>query len=113
MVLIPVHFVRLECNQSDLALKSICRRVLAYSYTQFPFLVGIYKAFSSDNRFLIRSPDSSRKLIWGLIKEGMLGKPVNTYLTNKAVYVHPTWKLLCPDLAVFPYEKHDVKKCPC
>ncbi|KAH0988826.1 hypothetical protein GBA52_000309 [Prunus armeniaca] len=78
MVLIPVHFVRLECNQSDLALKN-----------------------------------SSRKLIWGLIKEGILGKPVNTYLTNKAVYVHPTWKLLCPDLSVFPYEKHDVKKCPC
>ncbi|CAL8996915.1 unnamed protein product, partial [Prunus brigantina] len=65
-----------------------------------------------DNRFLIRSPGSSSKLIWGLIKEGILGKPVNTHVTNKAVYVYPTKKLLCPDLSAFPYEKHDLKKCP-
>ncbi|GAB2275523.1 hypothetical protein Dimus_010280 [Dionaea muscipula] len=46
-------------------------------------------------------------IIWGLVKEGILGKPVNTD-PNRAVYVYPTMliALICAFLSV----KYDVKK---
>lgn len=46
-------------------------------------------------------------VIWGLVKEGILGKPVNTDPT-KAVFVYPTMllALVCAFLSV----KYDVKK---
>lgn len=46
-------------------------------------------------------------IIWGLLKEGILGKPVNTD-PAKAVFVYPTMliALLCAFLSV----KYDLKK---
>ncbi|KAL0330527.1 UNVERIFIED_CONTAM: hypothetical protein Sradi_5039400 [Sesamum radiatum] len=46
-------------------------------------------------------------VIWGLVKEGILGKPVNTDPT-KAVFVYPTMllALVCAFLSV----KYDIKK---
>lgn len=46
-------------------------------------------------------------VIWGLVKEGILGKPVNTDPT-KAVFVYPTmlFALMCAFLSV----RYDVKK---
>ncbi|PRQ26772.1 hypothetical protein RchiOBHm_Chr6g0298251 [Rosa chinensis] len=46
-------------------------------------------------------------LIWGLIKEGILGKPVNTDPT-KAVYVYPT--MLLALIAAFSSIKYNAKK---
>lgn len=46
-------------------------------------------------------------VVWGLVKEGILGKPVNTD-PSKAVYVYPTMliALICAVLSV----KYDAKK---
>lgn len=46
-------------------------------------------------------------IIWGLVKEGILGKPVNTDPT-KAIYVYPTiaFALICALSSI----KYDVKK---
>lgn len=46
-------------------------------------------------------------VIWGLVKEGILGKPVNADPT-KAVFVYPTMlmALICAFLSV----KYDIKK---
>lgn len=46
-------------------------------------------------------------VIWGLVKEGILGKPVNTD-PAKAVYVYPTmvFAMICAFLSV----KYDMKK---
>ncbi|KAF3447139.1 hypothetical protein FNV43_RR12319 [Rhamnella rubrinervis] len=46
-------------------------------------------------------------IIWGLVKEGILGKPVNTDPT-KAVYVYPT--MLIALICAFSSVKYDVKK---
>ncbi|BFG18863.1 uncharacterized protein Pyn_12900 [Prunus yedoensis var. nudiflora] len=46
-------------------------------------------------------------MLWGLIKEGILGKPVNTDPT-KAVFVYPT--MLIAVIAAFSSVKYDVKK---
>jgi hypothetical protein len=46
-------------------------------------------------------------VIWGLVKEGILGKPVNTDPT-KAVYVYPT--MLIALICAFSSVKYDVKK---
>lgn len=46
-------------------------------------------------------------VIWGLIKEGMLGRPVNTDPT-KAVYVYPT--MLFALIAAFSSVKQNAKK---
>lgn len=46
-------------------------------------------------------------VIWGLLKEGFLGKPENTDPT-KAVYVYPT--MLLALAAAFLSVKYDVKK---
>ncbi|KAH7574151.1 hypothetical protein ACOSP7_008179 [Xanthoceras sorbifolium] len=46
-------------------------------------------------------------ILWGLIKEGILGKPVNTDPT-KVVYVYPT--MLIAVLCAFSAVKYDVKK---
>ncbi|KAH0988818.1 hypothetical protein GBA52_000301 [Prunus armeniaca] len=46
-------------------------------------------------------------MLWGLIKEGILGKPVNTDPT-KAVFVYPT--MLVAVIAAFSSVKYDVKK---
>ncbi|KAK7311867.1 hypothetical protein RJT34_10300 [Clitoria ternatea] len=46
-------------------------------------------------------------IVWGLIKEGMLGKPVNTD-PAKAVYVYPTMVLAL--ICAFSSVKYDVKK---
>ena len=46
-------------------------------------------------------------IIWGLVKEGILGKPVNTD-PSKAVYVYPT--MLIALICAFSSVKYDVKK---
>ncbi|KAF5192328.1 tail fiber [Thalictrum thalictroides] len=46
-------------------------------------------------------------LIWGLVKEGFLGKPVNTD-PAKAIYVYPT--IMIALLCAFSSVKYDVKK---
>ncbi|KAG6643811.1 uncharacterized protein LOC122318412 [Carya illinoinensis] len=46
-------------------------------------------------------------VIWGLVKEGILGKPVNTDPTQ-AVYVYPT--MLIAVICAFSSVKYDVKK---
>ncbi|TXG62135.1 hypothetical protein EZV62_013498 [Acer yangbiense] len=46
-------------------------------------------------------------ILWGLIKEGILGKPENTDPT-KAVYVYPT--MLIAVICAFSAVKYDVKK---
>ncbi|PQM32753.1 uncharacterized protein Pyn_16606 [Prunus yedoensis var. nudiflora] len=46
-------------------------------------------------------------MLWGLIKEGILGKPVNTDPT-KAVFVYPT--MLIAVISAFSSVKYDVKK---
>lgn len=46
-------------------------------------------------------------VIWGLIKEGILGKPGNTDPT-KTVYVYPT--MLIAVLCAFSSIKYDMKK---
>ncbi|XP_042520965.1 uncharacterized protein LOC122094272 [Macadamia integrifolia] len=46
-------------------------------------------------------------VIWGLVKEGILGKPVNTDPT-KAVYVYPT--IVIALVCAFASVKYDVKK---
>ncbi|KAF5461430.1 hypothetical protein F2P56_017533 [Juglans regia] len=46
-------------------------------------------------------------VIWGLVKEGILGKPVNTDPTQ-AVYVYPT--MLIALICAFSSVKYDVKK---
>lgn len=46
-------------------------------------------------------------VIWGLVKEGILGKPVNTDPT-KAVYVYPT--MLIALITAFSSVKYDMKK---
>ncbi|KAF7817237.1 uncharacterized protein G2W53_031206 [Senna tora] len=46
-------------------------------------------------------------VIWGLVKEGILGKPVNTD-PSKAVYVYPT--MLIALICAFSSVKYDVKK---
>lgn len=46
-------------------------------------------------------------VIWGLLKEGFLGKPENTDPT-KAVYVYPT--MLLALVAAFLSVKYDIKK---
>ncbi|KAH0989606.1 hypothetical protein GBA52_001089, partial [Prunus armeniaca] len=46
-------------------------------------------------------------MLWGLIKEGILGKPVNTDPT-KAVFIYPT--MLVAYAAAFSSVKYDVKK---
>ncbi|CAB4297252.1 unnamed protein product [Prunus armeniaca] len=46
-------------------------------------------------------------MLWGLIKEGILGKPVNTDPT-KAVFVYPTMPIAV--IAAFSSVKYDVKK---
>lgn len=46
-------------------------------------------------------------VIWGLVKEGILGKPANTDPT-RAVYVYPT--ILIALLCAFSSVKYDVKK---
>lgn len=46
-------------------------------------------------------------VIWGLVKEGILGKPVNTD-PSKAVYVYPTMVLAM--ICAFSSVKYDMKK---
>ncbi|XP_014500164.1 uncharacterized protein LOC106761161 [Vigna radiata var. radiata] len=46
-------------------------------------------------------------IIWGLVKEGILGKPVNSD-PSKAVYVYPTMVIAL--LCAFSSVKYDVKK---
>ncbi|GAV89588.1 hypothetical protein CFOL_v3_33002 [Cephalotus follicularis] len=46
-------------------------------------------------------------VVWGLVKEGILGKPVNTDPT-RAVYVYPT--MLIAVICAFSSIKYDVKK---
>lgn len=46
-------------------------------------------------------------VIWGLVKEGMLGRPVNVDPT-KAVFVYPT--MLLAVICAFSSVKYDVKK---
>ncbi|XP_057434497.1 uncharacterized protein LOC130727396 [Lotus japonicus] len=46
-------------------------------------------------------------IIWGLVKEGILGKPANTD-PSKAVYVYPTMVLAL--ICAFSSVKYDVKK---
>ncbi|KAF4370672.1 hypothetical protein F8388_025051 [Cannabis sativa] len=46
-------------------------------------------------------------IIWGLVKEGILGKPANTDPT-KAVYVYPTMVLAL--ICAFSSVKYDIKK---
>lgn len=46
-------------------------------------------------------------VIWGLVKEGILGKPVNTDPT-KAVFVYPT--MLLALICAFFSVKYDMKK---
>ena len=46
-------------------------------------------------------------VIWGLVKEGILGKPANTDPT-RAVYVYPT--MLVALICAFSSVKYDVKK---
>ncbi|KAL0016362.1 hypothetical protein SO802_003431 [Lithocarpus litseifolius] len=46
-------------------------------------------------------------IVWGLVKEGILGRPVNTDPT-KAVYVYPT--MLLGLICAFSSVKYDVKK---
>lgn len=46
-------------------------------------------------------------LIWGLVKEGILGKPVNKDPT-RSVYVYPT--MLLALICAFSSVKYDVKK---
>lgn len=46
-------------------------------------------------------------VIWGLVKEGILGKPVNTD-PAKAVYVYPT--MILAVICAFSLVKYDVKK---
>ncbi|XP_054789073.1 uncharacterized protein LOC129294651 [Prosopis cineraria] len=46
-------------------------------------------------------------VIWGLVKEGILGKPVNTD-PSRAVYVYPT--MLIALICAFSSVKYDVKK---
>lgn len=46
-------------------------------------------------------------IIWGLVKEGILGKPVNTDPT-KSVYVYPTMVLAL--ICAFSSVKYDVQK---
>ncbi|KAK6118342.1 hypothetical protein DH2020_047913 [Rehmannia glutinosa] len=48
-------------------------------------------------------------VIWGLVKEGILGKPVNTD-PSKAVFVYPT--MLIALLSAFLSVKYDLKKAP-
>lgn len=46
-------------------------------------------------------------VIWGLVKEGILGKPVNTD-PAKAVYVYPT--MIIAMICAFSSVKYDLKK---
>ena len=46
-------------------------------------------------------------IVWGLVKEGILGKPVNTD-PSKAVFVYPT--MLLALICAFSSVKYDVKK---
>lgn len=46
-------------------------------------------------------------VIWGLVKEGVLGKPVNPD-PSKAVYVYPTMVIAL--ICAFSSVKYDVKK---
>lgn len=46
-------------------------------------------------------------IIWGLVKEGILGKPVNPD-PSKAVYVYPTMVIAL--ICAFSSVKYDVKK---
>lgn len=46
-------------------------------------------------------------VIWGLVKEGILGKPVNSD-PSKAVYVYPTMVIAL--ICAFSSVKYDVKK---
>lgn len=46
-------------------------------------------------------------LIWGLVKEGILGKPINTDPT-KSIYVYPT--MLIALICAFSSIKYDMKK---
>lgn len=46
-------------------------------------------------------------IVWGLVKEGLLGKPVNSD-PSKAVYVYPTMVLAL--ICAFASIKYDVKK---
>lgn len=46
-------------------------------------------------------------IIWGLVKEGILGKPVNTD-PAKSVYVYPTMVLAL--ICAFSSVKYDVQK---
>lgn len=46
-------------------------------------------------------------IIWGLVKEGILGKPANTDPT-KAVYVYPT--MLLALICAFSSVKYDVQR---
>lgn len=46
-------------------------------------------------------------ILWGLIKEGIIGKPVNTD-PSKSVYVYPT--MLIAVICAFSAVKYDMKK---
>lgn len=75
--------------------------VLAGSYfTVAGALVGILKPGRM-------SMFGSLLIIWGLVKEGILGKPVNTD-PAKAVYVYPT--MVIAMICAFSSVKYDVKK---
>lgn len=80
---------------------SIVFQVLAGSYfTVAGALVGILKPGRM-------SMFGSLLIIWGLVKEGILGKPVNTD-PAKAVYVYPT--MVIAMICAFSSVKYDVKK---
>jgi len=80
---------------------SIVFQVLAGSYfTVAGALVGVLKPGRM-------SVFGNLLIIWGLVKEGILGKPVNSD-PSKAVYVYPTMVIAL--LCAFSSVKYDVKK---
>jgi len=79
----------------------IVSQVLAGSYFSVASaLVGLLKPGRM-------SMFGSLLVIWGLVKEGILGKPVNTD-PSKAAYVYPT--MLIALICAFSSVKYNVKK---
>ncbi|CAI0416725.1 unnamed protein product [Linum tenue] len=107
----PIHVTSSQLIASDIFPVPVVKALLYPGAVVNDVLAGSYFTVAGSLVGILKpgrmSMFGTLLILWGLIKEGILGKPVNTDPT-KSVYVYPT--IVLAVICAFSSVKYDMKK---